>query len=91
MFCTGGVDGKGVCGGDSGGPTFQSDGDQFVIVGITSASLGAGCAQAGQYTVNTKISFYLDWIQGQIAQNGANFPLTASFWLVIVATILAVL
>ncbi|NTS78782.1 trypsin-like serine protease [Catenovulum sp. SM1970] len=65
MFCSG-LDegGKDSCYGDSGGPVIGNVGGQDYIMGVV--SWGIGCAQAGLYGVNAKVSHFSDWIAQNI-------------------------
>lgn len=54
--------GRDTCGGDSGGPLFDLDGDggDPLILGIT--SFGLRCAQRGVPGIYTNVGYYSDWI-----------------------------
>jgi len=60
-----------TCQGDSGGPLmyFSPIKHQFDIIGII--SFGTGCGQANHAGVYTRVSAYLDWIEG-IIKNDTN-------------------
>lgn len=56
---------EGISGpGDSGGPALLQDGDEFVIVGISSNQTGdKGRGRYGQVEHYTRVGRYLDWIR----------------------------
>ncbi len=58
-FTAGGFD---SCQGDSGGPLFVARENVLVQAGIV--SYGVGCAQPGIPGVYTRVTSYVDWIQG---------------------------
>ncbi|KAH8273393.1 hypothetical protein KR018_008635, partial [Drosophila ironensis] len=60
-----------TCQGDSGGPLLMLNGPLTYAVGITSH--GQGCA-SGPPTVYTRVSSYLDWIEGHVWPNGFQKP-----------------
>ncbi|XP_053605331.1 collagenase-like [Plodia interpunctella] len=60
LICTSGVDGRGPCGGDSGGPVFYGNED-FVVIGVVSFGAVEGC-DAGYPTSHTRVSAFLQWI-----------------------------
>lgn len=62
--------GQDSCQGDSGGPLLLSNTN--VIVGLV--SFGDGCARLGIPSVNTRISYYHDWIEQQICSVSAYPP-----------------
>lgn len=66
-------DGLGACTGDSGGPVFEDQQGQPVLVGVVSWSTGpnasAGC---GGLTGVTPLSLYLDWIKATLRSWGAS-------------------
>lgn len=53
------ANGKGVCHGDSGGPAFVQQGDQLLLVGITSRGSDPDCAKL---SVFTRVSSFETWI-----------------------------
>jgi hypothetical protein len=57
--------GKDTCQGDSGGPLLHTDGNQNILVGIT--SFGIGCAQRNMPGISTFVPYYKDWIQKTIS------------------------
>lgn len=58
-LASGGID---TCQADSGGPLFVHHFDKFYQIGIT--SWGEGCADAGKPGVYTRVSSFVDWIEG---------------------------
>ena len=64
MLCAGGVEGRGPCVGDSGGPLTYKSGEQHVLIG--DVSWGEECALAGKYGVYGRISYYRTWIEGKM-------------------------
>ncbi|XP_049884268.1 venom protease-like [Pectinophora gossypiella] len=59
--------GKDTCQGDSGSPLQVASKDNqciFYIIGIT--SFGGECARSGQPSIYTRVSSYLDWIEGVV-------------------------
>lgn len=57
--------GKDSCQGDSGGPLVVKDGaGVWTQIGVV--SYGEGCARAGLYGVYTRVSAYIDWINGHV-------------------------
>jgi len=58
--------GKGSCQGDSGGPLFFKRAQGYVLHGVVSRAVG--CATSGFPTVFTRVSNYLDWINGKISE-----------------------
>ncbi|XP_064537096.1 serine protease persephone isoform X2 [Drosophila montana] len=62
QLCAGDMRAMGdTCQGDSGGPLLMQNGSTWYVVGVT--SLGQGCA-SGPPSVYTRVSSYLDWIEG---------------------------
>jgi secreted trypsin-like serine protease len=58
-----------TCSGDSGGPLmyFSPIKHQFDLIGII--SFGTGCGRANHSGIYTRVSAYLDWIEGIIENN----------------------
>ncbi|XP_040484176.1 serine protease 44-like [Ursus maritimus] len=65
MIC-GYQDGKSLCKGDSGGPLVCELNATWVQVGIV--SWGVGCGRKNYPGVYTEVSFYKDWVIGQLSQ-----------------------
>ena len=57
---------KDTCEGDSGGPLQEDSKCIYTVFGVT--SFGAGCGTVGVPAVYTRVSNYIDWIEG-IAYN----------------------
>lgn len=64
-ICTSGSDKKSTCNGDSGGPLVYGEGDNRVIIGVTSFGSADGC-QKGYPAVFTRVGHYLHWIKKYI-------------------------
>ncbi|NXN99183.1 PROC protein, partial [Rhinopomastus cyanomelas] len=65
MLCAGSLgDRRDSCSGDSGGPMVTKYGDTWFLVGLV--SWGEGCGRKDKFGVYTKVSQYLEWIQGHI-------------------------
>ncbi|XP_017106428.3 trypsin-1-like [Drosophila bipectinata] len=68
QMCAGDDSGeRDTCQGDSGGPLIMRQGLLSYVVGITSH--GQGCA-SGPPTVYTRVSSFLDWIEGHVWPQG---------------------
>lgn len=67
--------GKDTCGGDSGGPLFDLDGDQGapLVLGIT--SFGLQCAERGVPGIYTNVGNYEAWINAFLAEPTTGDPL----------------
>jgi trypsin len=72
MTCTGGSPdgGKDTCVGDSGGPMMLTG--TKIQIGIV--SWGAGCAEQGTPSINTRVSTYIPWIKEQVCMHSAVSP-----------------
>jgi secreted trypsin-like serine protease len=57
---------RGACHGDSGGPAFIRQGNDLILVGITSRGFDSACAKA---TIYTRVATFLDWIQSVVDEN----------------------
>lgn len=70
QLCAGGVVGVGVCQGDDGGPlTLQmGDDNQHNLIGVS--SFVNGCGQDGVPAVFADISYFRDWIECKMKENG---------------------
>ena len=60
-FCAGG-EGHDTCQGDSGGPVVTNHSGVLYLTGVVSA--GINCGQTGYPGIYTKVSAYVDWIEG---------------------------
>jgi len=57
-----GKEGNGACQVDSGGPVIcKKENGSDVLCGVVAG--GQGCGRAGYPYINTKVSYYLDWIK----------------------------
>jgi MYXO-CTERM domain-containing protein len=56
-----------TCFGDSGGPAFLVQGDQRILVGITSRGTYDSTVDCGEGTINTLAPAYLQWVQDNLA------------------------
>lgn len=66
--------GKDTCGGDSGGPLFDLDGDlgDPIVLGIT--SFGLNCAERGVPGIYANVGNYVDWIDAFLAESTVGDP-----------------
>ncbi|XP_017106429.2 trypsin-1-like [Drosophila bipectinata] len=72
QLCAGDDSGqRDTCQGDSGGPLLMTRGFLTYVAGITSH--GQGCA-SGPPTVYTRVSSFLDWIEGHVWPQGFQVP-----------------
>lgn len=62
VICAVGQERQSACNGDSGGPLITENG---ILIGLTSFGSGQGCHH-GYPTVFTRVSYYLDWIRGEL-------------------------
>lgn len=73
-LCAGNLEGgKDACSGDSGGPLMVTLSGERYQVGIVSHG-AAQCASPGRYSVYSRVSYYGEWIDRQIHQKIADFP-----------------
>merc|ERR1711990_927182 len=65
IFCWGGLEGKGGCGGDSGSPLIYQDTEsgQYSIVGTVSGGTTMRCGEEGDWGKSFEVSKYVEWIQ----------------------------
>ena len=69
MLCAGGGDsGRDACQGDSGGPLTVDTAQGQKLVGIVAA--GEGCGAPGKPGLYTRVSHYIDWIDGVVYGDG---------------------
>ncbi|KAK0144240.1 Transmembrane protease serine 5 [Merluccius polli] len=62
--------------GDSGGPLVSKQGNQWILIGVVSFSVG--CAEPNFPTVYARVSLYNDWINSHITDNQPGFVLFTS-------------
>lgn len=56
-----------ACGGDSGGPVQYFNNSRFsTVVAVTSFGFGCG----NRPSINTRVAYYLDWIESVVWPNG---------------------
>ncbi|XP_039677469.1 coagulation factor VII-like [Perca fluviatilis] len=68
MFCAGlKAGGRDACKGDSGGPMVTYYKKTWFLTGVV--SWGKDCAKENLYGVYAKVSRFVDWIQGAMANN----------------------
>ncbi|XP_023340103.1 trypsin-1 isoform X2 [Eurytemora carolleeae] len=64
----GAEEGKDSCQGDSGGPMTVDENNQHYLAGVV--SWGIGCAKKGNPGVYADVSYFRDWIDTNIKENG---------------------
>ncbi|XP_077570720.1 tissue-type plasminogen activator [Stigmatopora nigra] len=68
MLCAGDTRGlDDACKGDSGGPLVCRNNDKMTLMGVI--SWGDGCGQRDKPGVYTRVTRYVNWIQGKMADN----------------------
>ncbi|XP_041793227.1 tissue-type plasminogen activator isoform X3 [Chelmon rostratus] len=68
MLCAGDTRGlDDACKGDSGGPLVCRNNDKMTLMGVI--SWGDGCGQRDKPGVYTRVTHYIDWINGKITAN----------------------
>ncbi|XP_077457013.1 tissue-type plasminogen activator [Stigmatopora argus] len=68
MLCAGDTRGlDDACKGDSGGPLVCRNNDKMTLMGVI--SWGDGCGQRDKPGVYTRVTRYINWIQGKMADN----------------------
>lgn len=70
MVCAGGVGGKSVCKGDSGGPLSLAVNNQHTLAGIVSWTHPHGCALDNMYGVYAETAKFRSWLDTTMASNG---------------------
>lgn len=68
-ICAGGVEGKGPCSGDSGGPLMYKKDNRYIAVGIVSFTTLSPCAFKDVPAVFTNIYKYDRWIRKHTSEN----------------------
>lgn len=66
--------GKDTCGGDSGGPLFDLDGDMGDPLAIGITSFGLNCAQKGVPGIYANVGNYVAWIDAFLAEPTVGDP-----------------
>lgn len=66
--------GKDTCGGDSGGPLFDLDGDMGDPLAIGITSFGLNCAQRGVPGIYANVGNYVAWIDAFLAEPTGGDP-----------------
>jgi len=80
QFCALGLAGRDSCDGDSGGPLLLSvSSDKYIQMGIVSS--GLGCGDEGIPALYTRVSTYINWIEGQICVLSSNPPVWCRTWM----------
>ena len=69
QYCTFHPKGSDSCNGDSGGPVQLFKNSRFSTV-VAVISFGAGRCGSGLPSVNTRVAYYLDWIESVVWPNG---------------------
>ncbi|KAK3925402.1 Trypsin-1 [Frankliniella fusca] len=69
------IGGQGACSGDSGGPLIQMEGDVAVVIGATSWGFFP-CQEKPAPSVYTRVSAYVDWINGKMSANNTSNTMT---------------
>ncbi|XP_038206512.1 collagenase-like [Zerene cesonia] len=64
-LCTSGENGRGTCGGDSGGPLYIGSGSGRTLIGITSFGSPRGC-QAGLPAGFARVTAFNSWIRSHL-------------------------
>ena len=69
QYCTFHPKGLDSCSGDSGGPVQYFNNSRYsTVIGVISFGVG-GCG-SGWPSVNTRVAYYLDWIESVVWPNG---------------------
>ena len=65
------INNNGICRGDSGGPVFQRQGANYVLVGVISAVMGGKGRDCGTITAVTAVSAYRTFIETMADRAGS--------------------